>query len=568
MTRTYVLLLLAGCGLSKETRLAAEQTVSALPEAKASVAQAAASFEEKAAASGVPNLAVTLEREKTRDGFSVANEALGKAEGCVSELSAFLVNDRDDQESDVQSKTAICGGLMENAKAEAAVPGETLARWESLTTGAYERREAAQALAADGYAFYDQRLGAEGSLVPLLRDQMRLYPAKRGDITSRMLDIEGERDALRTALAAAESHVSALSDETPGYDAANFERALAEAEEADETLRSAVDDLTEKARELDESWSLVLTGLTRTCTFTLHYTEWTWHSETYGDGTAHDRGWKQVSEDEWFSTAENQVVGSSGSDYYSGTETEVDDKDIQCRHSATTHEVRNGEAGESVTADVDEDTFEDSYASARQVHDLFPDLGVIQSMTVSSRTDPEDQAEPGNPYSPLPLAVQMELSLVIETKAKGEYDDDATESPGPANVPVQYVGDPQYGEWRADDAGNQSWHWNDFALGYLLAQNSGYYLSPFPYAAFAPYGTWRNASGWDCPPEQRDRYGNCPRRYHSHGYYRSWHYSGYDDAVERDSRAVAVPGRTGSTSRSVRGAGPSTRSRGMGGGGK
>lgn len=565
MTRTYLLLLLAGCGLSKETRLAAEQTVAALPEAKASVAQASASFEEKAEASAVPNLAVTLEREKTRDGFSVANATLGSAEGCVSELSAFLERDQGDQQPDVVSKTAICVQLMENAKAEAAVPGETLARWEQLTASAFERREAANALALDGYAFYDRQFGTEGSLVPLLRAQMRAYPAKSGDITARMLDVEGERDAIRGALADVEAHVSALSDETAGYDAANFERALAEAEASNETVRSAVGDLTEKARELDESWSLVLTGLERTCTFTLHHTMWEWGSETYGDGTPRDQGWQTVTEEEWFQWQDGQVSATSGSDYYSGSETEVDDKDVLCAHTSTTYEVRDGAAADAVTTEIDEETFEDYYAAARQVNDLFPDLGVIRALTVSDRTDPEDQPEPGNAYSPVPLGVHMELALVIETKAKGEYDDDATEAPGPADVPVQYVGDPQYGEWRADDVGNQSWYWNDFATGYLLAQNSGYYLSPFPYAVYAPYGSWRNAGGWDCPPEQRDSYGNCPRRYHAHGYYRSWYRNSYDDA---STGSRAVPGSSTATSRSVRGAGPSTRSRGMGGGGK
>jgi len=553
--------LLVGCGLSKETRLAAEQTVASMNEAKASVANAERAFEERASNSPVPNLAVTMERERTREDFDAAKQSLERNGACMAKLAELLKLNRKRDEASLQSQTAICSQGTQNAKNSAAMPAETLERWERLTADATNERDAARTVMTEGRAFHALQFDTKGPLVTTLRERMRTYPAKQGDITSRMLDVKGELAAMEKALEATEAHVAALAKGTSEYDAANFERALAELSEANATMRAGTEDLTERAKELDESWSLVLSGLTRTCTFRLHHTKWEWGSETYSDGTPRDQGWAAVNENEWFSTAEDAVVASTGSDYYAGTQTEVDDKDIQCADTAVTYEIRNGIASDPITASIDEETFDGYYAAARSMHELFPDLGIITSMTLSKHTDPEDAPETGNPYSPIPVGVNVSAMLTIESKAKGQYEDEATESPAPQNVPVQHVGDPEYGAWGTDAAGEQYWYWNDFALGYLMAQN--YNLSPYPYSAFVPYRDWRDNEGWDCQRGTRDQYGNCPRNAHAHGYYRRWYLNDYDADGSR-----AVPGNAANASRSVRGAGPSTRSRGMGGGGK
>jgi hypothetical protein len=548
--------------------VAAEGAIAAFPEAKSSVEAAAVTFEEKAAASSIPNLAVTLEREKTRDGFATAKATLATADQkCNVELAAILKKDSSDDEQLTKTMTAACLQFQKQAKSESALPGAQLAEWEALTTAAHEKLAAAQTQVGDSRVFLEGQLGKSGTLTVVLKDRMREYPTKQSDIVARVADIAAERDAMGEALTAAETHTAALTDDTGGYDVALFAAALAEINEADETARLAVVDLTERAVELGELYALVLTRLERTCTFKLHSTKWSWGSETYGDGTPSDMGWRDVGEAEWFATAEDAVVSSNGSDYYAGDQTEIDDKEIVCSHRMTTYEIKDGLPQDAVITEVDEDMFEDYYSSARSVADLFPDAGIIRNLTVSPFTDPEDLAEVGNPYSPVPVGVDMSLDLVIESKAKGQYEDEATEAPAPLNVPVQYVGNVEYGEWRNDGLGNRSWHWNEFALGYLLA--GGFNTSPYPYSAHAPYSSWRNAGGWDCPPDQRDENGNCQRRYHGRGYYRSYYRTGsyYDGDYRSDYRAV--PGRsTTSTSHSVRGAGPSARARGMGVGGK
>ncbi len=570
MKRLSVLfcLLLGACSLSKETRLAAEGAIAAFPEAKSTVESAQTSFEEKAAASPIPNLAATLEREKTRDGFATAKATLATADHkCNVELATLVKKDSDEDEQLAKTMTAACLQFVEQAKVESAQPAAQLTEWETLTAAAHDHLTVAHSTADESRAFLEGQLGRSGTLTSVLRERMQAYPTKQADITARVADIAAERDALGEALTACDAHVAALTDDTAGYDVALFAAALAEVKEADETARLAVEDLTERATELSESYSLVLTGLTRTCTFKLHATTWSWGSETYGDGTPSDAGWRAVGEAEWFATAEDTVVSSNGSDYYAGDQTEIDDKEIVCIHKMTTYEIKDGTPLDPVTTEVDEDTFEDYYSSARSVADLFPDVNVIRGLTVSEHTDPEDLAEAGNPYSPVPVGVEMSLDLTIESKAKGQYEDEASEAPAPQNVPLQYVGNTEYGEWRDDGVGNQTWYWNDFALGYLMGQ--GFNTTPYPYGLYAPYSTWRNAGGWDCPPDQRDEYGNCRRHYHSRGYYRSYYRTGsyYDGDLSSDSRAV--PGRSStSTSRSVRGAGPSARARGMGGGGK
>jgi hypothetical protein len=86
------------------------------------------------------------------------------------------------------------------------------------------------------------------------------------------------------------------------------------------------------------------------------------------------------------------------------------------------------------------------------------------------------------------LAHADDFGMAIETKALGQFADEAIEEAIPAGLNM--VGNPQYGQWMSDGQGGQQWSWLEaYAFYHLLfGGNDRYYYSR---AQYDNYNSWR-----------------------------------------------------------------------------
>ncbi|MFQ5796082.1 MAG: hypothetical protein ACE5JP_13680 [Candidatus Bipolaricaulia bacterium] len=145
------------------------------------------------------------------------------------------------------------------------------------------------------------------------------------------------------------------------------------------------------------------------------------------------------------------------------------------------------------------------------------------------------------------------LGMTIVTKPYGHYEEERLEEATPPGM--EYVGNPQYGEWRRDDEGRSFWLWyGQYAFMRTLLWGPGFYR---PYY----HSDWRT---WHTDYRgRRPYYGtdvNNPT-YGTRG-------STVQNNPNYQRTDFARRGGLRSVSPSVRGAGPGSRGRGPGGGGK
>lgn len=231
------------------------------------------------------------------------------------------------------------------------------------------------------------------------------------------------------------------------------------------------------------------------------------------------------------------------------TELDVDDQLVLTRLEKTTvrandaffataRSARNGLLEPEVRAEIDAATFARYLMIATGLQAAFPGEPVVTTRPV-----------PG-PTAICQAQLDVAVSVVLAHKAVGEYDVEASGSPSPAGLALGHIGNQAYGAWFARDDGRQAWQWGDaWTRAYPLAPQ----LPAVSDEAYARYSAWRYDNALVCDYDRAGVYlgGKLAR-------------SGCQDGRPASDPFASCPRPVGS----IRGVGPSTRSRGMGGGGK
>ncbi len=145
-----------------------------------------------------------------------------------------------------------------------------------------------------------------------------------------------------------------------------------------------------------------------------------------------------------------------------------------------------------------------------------------------------------------------DLGMDIVSKPYGSYEDEVLTEAAPAGM--AYVGNPKYGRWETDNQGRRHWSWGQSFLFYYLAfggRGRHYYY----YTDWNRWnGGYRGRRSWYGPSGGAAVYGT------------------YGSTTRNSSRyansGFARGGGFARADRSIRGAGPSGRGGGPGGGGK
>jgi hypothetical protein len=140
------------------------------------------------------------------------------------------------------------------------------------------------------------------------------------------------------------------------------------------------------------------------------------------------------------------------------------------------------------------------------------------------------------------------IGMDIFSKGAGLFRDEATTAASPPGM--AYVGDPKTGEWKEDSDGNSFWVF--YGKYRLFSDLIG---GPRPYHYRSEYNTWNNGPRYNNKPYYAGTAGN-PR------------YGGKSAGVNSRLPKGSSYKSTGLSSANARGAGPSARAGGPGGGGK
>lgn len=539
--------ILTGCGMDKLTLLEAQQLPAKVQETENFLKMATTEYQNGLSVSNIPNLAEIATREKLTKDFEKASESLERGKRIADEVVQLANKNRNADEGTTKAKIADCKRTLTQVKQFASIPGEKLREWESIFANAQGRSQVATKRVEETNHEIDTNFAENGPVKLRLRTQSKAYPNKEKDLETRVDDLFKTRDEMTGFLKIVQTQTALIQRKSIETDIAMLAKALDNVEETAEIIGTALEDLKEKLEELDETYETVLVRLQKIPTFKIHLTKWDWGSETYGDGSETALGWREVSEEEWFSGryAEDAVVESSGSEFYSGSSTEVSDKEIVYRYLATTFERKNGQESAPVESEIEEELYEDYLEIARKLHSLFPDRGVIVQENSSQRHDPEDNE---------PVRQDLQVRVITELKVPGQYEEEANDSPSPDGVPLGLVGNTEYGQWRDTD-GVRMWYWHDYMLGHFHSHHTFITVwDPYPYTLYTPYSTWRREVGYGDCYDKSGTY-TC-RGTHTRGAYRSSY------------RASKGTDMSSNGSKGIRGAGPGARSRGAGGGGK
>jgi len=539
---------LTGCSMDKFILLEAEQLPNKVAETEKFLSIVRVDYDTAISASKIPNLAGITTREKLAENFNKADASMKRGKRIASEVAELAKQNRHADEAVTKAKIANCKRTLTEVKQLASIPGERLWEWEGIFANAKPRSAVATKRVEEMNHEIDANLVGKGPVKLRVQVQSKSYPNKEKDLTARVDDIFKTKEELNGFLKTVQTQSALIEHGSAETDIVVLLNALDNVDETVEVITMALEDLKEKLEELDETYETVLIRLQKIPTFKIHLSKWNWGSEEYGDGTETALGWQDVSEDEWFSEqyAEDVVVESSGSEFYSGSSTEVSDKDIIYRYLATTFERKNGQEGEPIESEIEEELYEDYLEIVRKLHALFPDNGVIGREESSNHMDPEDNES---------IRQDLQVRVVTEMKVPGQYEEEANDSPSPDGVPLGLVGNPEYGQWQNGMDGVQTWHWHDYMLGHFHSHHVFItYWNPYPYSLYSPYSSWRREIGYgNC----YDIFGNYTcRGAHTRGMYRSAYRTSRDTNMSPNS------------ARGIRGAGPGARARGAGGGGK
>lgn len=213
---------------------------------------------------------------------------------------------------------------------------------------------------------------------------------------------------------------------------------------------------------------------------------------------------------------------------------------------ATTRSERNGIRETELRTQIDGETFASFLAISTGLQQLFPTQRILIAQ-------PPVTLEALCAY-----ALNVEVDLVVSHKAIGQYADEVSESPSPRGMVLDQVGNPSYGSWQDSGDGRTTWQWNA-AWG---ARYGNWTPPPLLDEVYARYSAWRYDHGWACDYDRAGVYQ--PGGRIANAGCRSTRPNPELAEVACPSDDEEEPNGTAT----VRGIGPHTRSRGMGGGGK
>jgi len=177
------------------------------------------------------------------------------------------------------------------------------------------------------------------------------------------------------------------------------------------------------------------------------------------------------------------------------------------------------------------------WTAGKKMLELFPksDLFVVER---SSSTLDDDQ---------VPTTFVVRASIALDQKFAGQYAEEMSTSPAPQGVPMNMVGNPEYGEWKTNpQSGEKEWNWSSFMVGYWTRS----LLAPHPY-----YG-WGYSYGYGWHGGYHDwgySRGYWQGRRDARGYRQST-YSGYRRGSYRTAaRTKATTGRGSASTTRARG---------------
>ena len=509
------------CGLNVEVTDRATEVVLDAASLPSQIEDARVQLDQRLNSSAVPDAAELAEREGLGAAFEDLEDAVDASRACTDGLQILLDRDKPSEGDKVIGLTRRCQTLLGAIHDQIDTPLRTLERWESLLSP--ENTEAAQAKirAEDALA----ALATVRAMAGDLEAARRAHPYKAEDLQTRYDDLVNATPDLKAHYASLEA----------SPDIATLANAIDGVEDIAAALTFGADDLGTRIATLDDTTAMVLTRLERAPQYWIRVQNWSWTSSTSGDGTMTDLGWQLTNRDvyEQAVNGDGVVLEYSGDEEYGGSSTEVTDWDIAFATFATTFTRTNDDRTEPVRAEIDPDTFWDLYFGTRGLAGVFPDEGLILEELSAGFTDDD-----GIPYE-LDLAVLM----AMEQKFAGQYFDDASEVPALDGTPLSIIGNEDFGAWESD-----VWVFTPAFLAYWKAgdwyksASAERFLTGYSRAEYAKYAEWRRSAGWG---EQYDEDGTyLPRRFRIGSY--------------------LFLSRFGS--HSVRGAGPSARSRGLGGG--
>ncbi len=509
------------CGLDIDVADRASEVVADATTMPTQISQAKEDFTARLGSSAVPDAAGLADREGLSKAFDGLDEALAAATACTDGLQLLVDRDKPSEGDKALGMTRRCEALLDGIHDQIDTPLRTLKRWEGLLDPA--NTEVSQATTRGQQA--TTAIAAAAKLSGQLQSAQKAHAYKKEDLQTRFDDVVGVSEEL-------EKHLGTLAG---APDVAALATAIDRAEEISAAALFGAEDLQKRLATLGDTTALVLARLERRPIYYGRVQNWSWSSSTSGDGTMTDLGWQIISADDYNAAVDGDGVTLeyTGSDEYGGSSTEITDWDISFATFATTFTRTNAEQAEPVRSEIDADTFWDLYMVAKGMQEVFGNEHIILEEASAGFTD-----EDGIPYE-----IDMSLQLATAQKFAGQYFDEVAEVPSLDGTPLSAVGNEDFGSWEDD-----KWVWTPAFLAYWRAggwyksDTADRFMSGYARTDHAAYRDWRQEAGWG---EQYDEDG----RYH---------------------RRVFIIGSYGHLARfgshSVRGAGPSARSRGLGGG--
>ncbi len=120
-------------------------------------------------------------------------------------------------------------------------------------------------------------------------------------------------------------------------------------------------------------------------------------------------------------------------------------------NTATIRERKNGIELPSSSTVIDLDTLYEYYHLAKELHELFPEAGILDMKHASSVLDEQK----------VPVTFSAELQLVLEQKLEGQYEEQTSISPALLAFPLALVGLHEFGQWIGEDDESE-WEWDPF----------------------------------------------------------------------------------------------------------
>ena len=509
------------CGLNIDVADNATEVVLDAASMSTQISDAKSAFEDRLASSDVPDAATLAEREGLFAAFDGLEEALEASTACTDGLQLLIDRDKPSENEKAIGMTRRCLTLLGAIHDQIETPLRTLERWEALLDPVNKERAQAR---IRGEEAQKAIVMAQG-LGPQLKNAQRTWSFKEEDLQTRFDDVVGGEEALT-------GHRDGLEN---AADVAALAKAVDGVEEIAAAALFGSEDLRKRLDTLGDTTGNVLVRLERVPQYWVRVQSWSWSSSTSGDGTVTDLGWQLTNREVYEAAIDGDglVVEYTGSEEYGGSSTEVTDWDLAFATFATTFTRTGANRTEPVRAEIDADTFWDLYYAVEGMSGVFPDEQIVVEKLTAGFTDDD-----GIPYE-----IDMAVLLSIEQKFAGQYFDEATEVPSLDGTPLSAVGNEDFGAWEGENwiftpAFVTYWKAGDW----YKADSAGKFLSGYNLTEYARYRDWRREAGWG---EQYDEDGNVrPRRHRIGSYF--------------------FLSRFGS--HSVRGAGPSARSRGLGGG--